>query len=224
MTRTRLALVGNPNCGKTALFNLLTGARQKVANYAGATVERKEGALRTPSGLECRVLDLPGTYSLSSLSEDERVTLRVLRGEYPGEQRPDLLLCVAYATNLRLHLRFVLELQRYGIPMIVVLNMADAARKRGIKIDQSKLSAELGVPVVSTVAVHREGAAELLERLDDPAPIPPAAAHDLNVDLHQRVRQILAASVESPQLSDARVDEIDRWLIHPLVGPVVLLL
>ncbi|QCI12464.1 ferrous iron transporter B [Pseudomonas putida] len=224
MNASRLALVGNPNCGKTALFNLLTGARQKVANYAGATVERKEGTLRTPEGRACRVLDLPGTYSLSAVSEDERVTLRVLQGEYPGEQRPDLLLCVADATNLRLHLRFVLEVQRFGIPLVLVLNMADAARKRGIRIDTGKLSAELGVAVVETVAIRRDGADALLKHLDHaPQAATAAAAPEPIEDLHQRVRQVLAACVEIPQLSDARVDAVDRWLIHPVIGPLVLL-
>lgn len=222
MAGTRLALVGNPNCGKTALFNLLTGARQKVANYAGATVERKEGVLRTLSGRACCVLDLPGTYSLSAVSEDERVTLRVLQGDYPGEDRPDLLLCVVDATNLRLHLRFVLEVQRFGIPIILVLNMADAARKRGICIDASKLSAALGTPVVQTIAVRRDGADELLKALDATCEHH-VAALPMKEDLHTRVRQILATCVVTPQLGDTRVDAIDRWLIHPLVGPFVLL-
>ncbi|MDP9524070.1 ferrous iron transporter B [Pseudomonas putida] len=223
MAADRLALVGNPNCGKTALFNLLTGARQKVANYAGATVERKEGTFSTPEGRTCQVLDLPGTYGLASVSEDERVTLRVLAGDYPGEDRPNLLICVVDATNLRLHLRLVLEVQRFGMPIIVVLNMADAARKRGILIDIHKLSQALGVPVVATVAVQRDGANALLHALDqpnlhqsiDPTPTPS--------DLHGRVRQIIATCVQIPQLSDARVDAVDRWLIHPVVGPLVLL-
>ncbi|MFJ4109984.1 ferrous iron transporter B [Pseudomonas sp. NPDC089758] len=222
MSGTRLALVGNPNCGKTALFNVLTGARQKVANYAGATVERKEGGLRTASGRACRVLDLPGTYSLSAVSDDERVTLRVLQGDYPGEARPDLLLCVVDATNLRLHLRFVLEVQRYGIPIILVLNMADAARKRGICIDTRKLSAALNAPVVQTIAVRRDGADELLKALDAPCEHQVAAV-PMEEDLHTRVRQILATCVVTPQVGDTRVDAIDRWLIHPLVGPLVLL-
>ena len=138
MSSLRLALVGNPNCGKTALFNLLTGARQKVANYAGATVERKAGILRTATGRTCHVLDLPGTYSLASISQDEQITLNVLQGQLPWEERPQVLLCVVDATNLRLHLRFVLELQSLGLPSVLVLNMSDAARaeeSRSIRLD-----------------------------------------------------------------------------------------
>ena len=222
MADLRLALVGNPNCGKTALFNLLTGARQKVANYAGATVERKEGTVTMASGARCRVLDLPGTYSLSSMSQDEHVTLKVLQGEYPGEARPDLLLCVVDATNLRLHLRFVLEVQRLGVPAVLVLNMADAARKRGIRIDRDRLSAELGMPVIETVAIRHDGARQLVEALDEWETVRPAPAVDPAADLHARVRDILDASVTIPQLSNDRVDALDRWLIHPVVGPLVL--
>ena len=126
-----VALVGNPNCGKTALFNLLTGSRQKVANYAGVTVERKEGRLHAPSGRQYAVLDLPGAYSLNAASLDEAVTRDLIRGFYPGEPAPDVLVCVVDATNLRLHLRFVLELRELGKPMVVALNMADAATLRG---------------------------------------------------------------------------------------------
>ncbi|WP_079227366.1 ferrous iron transporter B [Pseudomonas putida] len=223
MSDLRLALVGTPNCGKTALFNLLTGAKQKVANYAGATVERKEGVVRTASGKTCRVLDLPGTYSLSSLSQDEQVTLRVLKGEYQGERRPDLLLCVTDATNLRLHLRFVLEVQRLGVPAILVLNMADAAQNRGILIDTAKLSEALGMPVLETVAVRRDGADELLHALDELGQTIPAPAPVQNGDLHARVREILESCVRTPALTDKRVDAIDRWLIHPVAGPLALL-
>ena len=148
----RLALVGNPNCGKTALFNQLTGSRQKVANYTGVTVERKEGRLRGPSGTEYAVLDLPGAYSLDPASLDEAVTRDVLRGFYPGEAAPDVLVCVVDATNLRLHLRFALEVRALGRPMVLALNMVDAARKRGIAIDVKALEAAIGVPVVETVA------------------------------------------------------------------------
>ncbi|MFF7065641.1 FeoB small GTPase domain-containing protein [Pseudomonas sp. NPDC008258] len=225
MAANRIALVGTPNCGKTALFNLLTGARQRVANFAGATVERKEGTLRMPSGGTSQVIDLPGTYGLSSVSEDERVTLRVLQGAYPGERAPDLLLCVVDATNLRLQLRFVLEVRRFGIPIILVLNMADAARKRGITIDRCKLSALLGMPVVETVAVRRDGAEALLKMLDGTSTAPSAVApgSTADTDLHAQVRQILGACVQKPQLSGAGVDTVDRWLLHPIVGPAALI-
>lgn len=135
----RVALVGNPNCGKTALFNLLTGSRQKVANYAGVTVERKEGRFTAPSGRHVQILDLPGAYSLVATSPDEAITRDICLGTFRGESRPDMLICVVDATNLRLHLRFVLELQRLGLPMVLALNMVDAAERRGIRIDRAKI-------------------------------------------------------------------------------------
>ena len=125
----RAALLGNPNCGKTALFNLLTGSRQKVANYAGVTVERKEGLVTTPAGRRVVVLDLPGAYSLNALSADEAVTRDIVTGHRPGEPVPDLLVCVADATNLQLNLRLVLEARALGLPMVLALNMSDAARR-----------------------------------------------------------------------------------------------
>ncbi|MDI1238416.1 MAG: ferrous iron transport protein B [Polaromonas sp.] len=150
----RIALVGNPNCGKTALFNLLTGARQKVANYAGVTVERKEGRARLPDGRELAVMDLPGAYSLSPATADEAVTHDVVMGLREGEQRPDGIIAVVDATNLRMNLRLVLQLRALGRPMVLALNMMDVARARGLQIDIARLSAELGMPVVETVAVH----------------------------------------------------------------------
>ena len=130
----RLALVGNPNCGKTALFNQLTGGRQKVANYAGVTVDRKEGFFATPAGRRARILDLPGTYSLTAASADEQVTQDILQGRYPREVRPDLVVMVVDATNLRLHLRLLLEMRRLDLPMVVALNLSDQARRRGIDL------------------------------------------------------------------------------------------
>lgn len=150
----RIALVGNPNCGKTALFNLLTGARQKVANYAGVTVERKEGRTRLADGRELAVMDLPGAYSLNPATTDEAVTHDVVMGLREGESRPDGIIAVADATNLRMNLRLVLQLRALGRPMVLALNMMDVARARGLQIDLAKLSAELGMPVVETVAVH----------------------------------------------------------------------
>src|SRR5262249_38372758 len=154
-----IALVGNPNCGKTALFNILTGSRQKVANYAGVTVERKEGTLLTPSGRRVRILDLPGAYSLDPLTPDEQVTAAVVPGRRPGESQPDHVVCVTDATNLRQNLRLVLSLKRLGLPMVVALNMMDIAKRKGIAIDTARLSAELGVPVVETIGVKSSGVA-----------------------------------------------------------------
>jgi ferrous iron transport protein B len=174
----RVALVGNPNCGKTALFNLLTGARQKVANYAGVTVERKVGTARLGDGRSAAVIDLPGTYSLTPATPDEQVALEVVEGRRADEPPPDLIVAVVDATHLRMNLRLVLELRRLGRPMVVVLNMADVARDQGLLIDVARLGAELGCPVVETVAVRRDGHAGLLETLrgwHDPGRAPVAA-------------------------------------------------
>ena len=222
----RLALVGNPNCGKTALFNRLTGSRQKVANYAGVTVERKEGRFAAPSGREYVVLDLPGAYSLHAASLDEAVTRDLCRGFYPGEPAPDVIVCVVDATNLRLHLRFALEVRELGRPMIVAVNMMDAAKRRGIEVDLDALSRELGVPVVPTVAVRSGGAKALVEILDRggaalPAIDPDAGISDVE-DLHARTRDILAAAVRMPRRTAAIDDALDRWLLHPVFGLVAL--
>ena len=164
MNTKNIALVGNPNCGKTSLFNTLTGTRQKVANYAGVTVERKEGFFKLPSGDTVRVLDLPGTYSLKPSSLDEEVTRAVCFGELKGEVIPDIFVCVVDATNLHLHLSLVLEVRALNRPMLLVLNMMDEVRKRGISIDTSKLSQLLGIPVVESIAVKTKGIQGLLDR------------------------------------------------------------
>ena len=219
----RLALLGNPNSGKTSLFNQLTGSRQKVANYAGVTVERKEGVLRSPSGRSYAVLDLPGAYSLQAASLDEAITRDLCRGFYPGEPAPDVLVCVVDATNLRLHLRFVLEVRQMGKPMIVALNMSDAAARRGIAIDRSALEHELGVPVVETVAVRRHGTRALVQRIDQLAAHlqPPHAYLAADADeqaLHAEVRRLLAATVDMPARTAKIDDALDRWLLHPVFG------
>jgi ferrous iron transport protein B len=228
----RLALVGNPNCGKTALFNLLTGSRQKVANYAGVTVERKEGRMQTPAGRACVLLDLPGAYSFHAASLDEAVTRDVCRGFYPGEPAPDLLVCVVDATNLRLHLRFVLEVRALGKPVVVALNMMDAAKRRGIEIDMTALQRELGVPVVETIAVHRHGGKALLAQLDamagklhPPARVAPEALDSGSSPeqaLHEETRRLLALAVRMPTRTARMDDALDRWLLHPIVGLLTL--
>ena len=215
----RIALVGNPNCGKTALFNQLTGSRQKVANYAGVTVERKQGRYTAPSGRTVDLLDLPGAYSLDAASPDEAITRDVCLGIAAGERRPDLLVCVADATNLRLHLRFVLEVRALGLPMELALNMMDAAARRGIRIDIAALERELGIPVVETVAVRRAGAQALVERLDRAvAPSTQAPPEDLHVE----VRRLLNLCVSMPSSTAATDDAIDRVALHPVWGLVLL--
>ena len=227
---TLVALVGNPNCGKTALFNLLTGSRQKVANYAGVTVERKEGAYELSDGKKLRILDLPGTYSLYPRSPDERVTCDVLAGKAKGEKKPDWVICVVNATNLRRGLRLVLGVKRMGLPVVVAVNMMDVAARRGIQIDLAALSKELGVHVVSTVGVKSEGAKDLkntLDHLDTLKPIaedvPLAMNHaDQNQSDQARVRTIL----HNIKLDDAAphlpTDQLDKVFLHPLWGSVIL--
>ena len=220
-----LALVGNPNCGKTALFNGLTGSRQKVANYAGVTVERKEGRFTTAAGRGLRLLDLPGTYSLHPRSPDERVTREVLAGNVVGEKRPDLVLCVVDATNLRRNLKLVLAVKRLGLPCVVALNMVDLAEQRGLKIDAASLSAELGLPVVPTVAVKGAGADALRALLDDTqvwrSPTLPSA--DLRSD-HETVQNILQRLGLAEQLPQLASDRIDRIVLNPVLGPLLLTL
>ena len=223
----RIALVGNPNCGKTALFNLLTGGRQKVANYAGVTVERMEGRFTAPSGRVLQILDLPGTYSFEANSPDEQITRDVCAGHYPGEAVPDLIICVADATNLRLHLRFVLEVKRLGRPVVLALNMMDTARRRGIVIDVPELQRRLGVPVVETVAVKRGGAQALIERVDGEMPTAASAQPDdaaSRAGLHAQVREILGATVTMPRATAELDDALDRWALHPVFGLAILAL
>ena len=171
-----LALVGTPNSGKTSLFNALTGSRQKVANYPGVTVERKEGSFVTPLGRQVSLVDLPGTYSLRGRSPDEEITRDIVLGRTPGEALPDLVLCVADSTNLRLTIRLVLELKSTGRPLMLVLNMFDIATRRGVTVDVPRLSEALGVPVVTSIAVRKGGTAELLRRTDEIAAQAPTAA------------------------------------------------
>jgi len=225
-----VALVGNPNCGKTALFNLLTGARQKVANYAGVTVERKVGTLRLANGQTVSVVDLPGAYSLTPATPDERITLEVIEGRRHGEAAPDAIVAVVDATNLRMNLRLVLELTRLGRPLMVALNMADVARSQGLAIDVERLSAELGCPVVETVAVKHDGHAGLLallqSRLGDvlPAAAPVASVPEArsSADLQAEVRRIMALVAPKAAQFQRFQHRIDAVVMHPVWGLALL--
>jgi len=224
-----IALLGNPNCGKTALFNRLTGARQKVANYAGVTIERKEGSFTSPAGHAYKVLDLPGAYSLSATTPDEAITRDVVAGLRADEQAPDTVVCVVSAVNLRLNLRLVLEIKRLGLPMVLALNMVDVAKKRGIVIDSAILAQELGMPVVDTVAVQSGGEKALLAALDamprtHAIKAQPLAAIDaVSVEETQReVRRILAAAVSTTHDTGNLTERIDAVVLHPVLGPVLL--
>ena len=225
-----VALVGNPNCGKTALFNRLTGARQKVANYAGVTVERKVGLARLDGGKSVAIVDLPGTYSLEPATPDEQVTLDVLKGRLAGEAVPDLIVAVLDATNLRMGLRLVLELRallsKERRPLLVALNMADAARAQGLVIDIPRLAAEIGCPVVETVAVRGEGHAALRAALQahlaQPVPAPQAAAVGDATALALEVRRILRLVVPAAPPRERLQYRIDAVVMHPVWGLVLL--
>ncbi|WP_168049049.1 ferrous iron transporter B [Brevundimonas alba] len=227
----RVALVGNPNSGKTALFNALTGAHQKVANYAGVTVERKEGFIRGGEGRTMSVLDLPGTYSLRARSPDEEVTRDAVLGRLAGETPPDVIVCVADATNLRLVLRLVLELKAVGRPMVLALNMYDIAQRQGLRIDLERLSAELGLPIVTTVATRRRGVDDLVAAVEAAAgawspgaemawTAPDAAALR---GAAREAERIMKACVQPPERPDTLTGRIDSVLLHPVGGLVILM-
>ena len=227
----RVALVGNPNSGKTALFNALTGAHQKVANYAGVTVERKEGLIRAADGRTLSVLDLPGTYSLRARSPDEEVTRDAVLGRLAGEAPPDVIVCVADATNLRLIMRLVLELKAVGRPMVLALNMYDIAQRQGLRIDLERLGAELGVPIVPTVATRKRGIDELIASVaaTTDAALPIAASSWAAPDADalrgaaREAERIMKACVRAPERPDTLTGKIDSILLHPVGGLVILL-
>ena len=219
----RIALVGNPNCGKTSLFNHLTGTRQKVANYAGVTVERKVGQFSLPSGQAVRVLDLPGTYSLEATSPDEAITRDVVQGKIAEEQQQDAFLCVVDATNLKLHLGLVLEMIALGHPILLVLNMMDEARRRGMQINTQKLSQRLGIPVVETVAVRNSGIENLMNALDQAKYSPPhTELSGLKGNSHEKIETILHDVVHSVDEEDKRSDFLDKIFLHPVWGLISL--
>ena len=231
-----LSLIGVPNCGKTALFNRLTGSRQKVANYPGVTVERKEGRLTGPkSGRSFRVVDLPGAYSLEPATLDEAIARDVVLGRHASEPPPDLLVCVVDATNLRLNLRLVLELKRLGRPMIVALNMSDVAEQRGYQLDRAALERALGIAVVPTVAVRSGGERALIEAIDAyrftpealararaPLSAPPlGTAADIEAT-QREVRRVLAESGYRVPARQAALARLDQVVLHPVAGPALL--
>jgi ferrous iron transport protein B len=231
-TAWRFALVGTPNSGKTALFNALTGSRQKVANYPGVTVERKAGIIQTPGGHRVDLIDLPGTYSLRGRSPDEEITRDIVLGRLASEAAPDLLLCVADATNLRVALRLVIELKQVGRPLMLVLNMIDIARRRGIEIDLVKLSKELGAPVVTSTAVRRGGTEDLMRRIDAMAAgasetsilntWKPPSASDLRAAQREADR-IIQVAVGQPSRPETLTGRVDAVLLHPVAGLLILL-
>jgi len=234
MTTTQalhVALVGNPNCGKTALFNRLTGARQKVANYAGVTVDRKEGKFTSSAGFDFRIIDLPGAYSLNAMTPDEAITRDALFGTLEDEALPDVIVLVADVNNLRLNLRLVLEVARMGRPTVLALNMMDVAQDRGLVIDIEKLQAEIGIPVVETVATESGGANALIAQLETmtagarPAPCAAPFLKDTPASLEAMqadVRRILDLCIKNEGKKSSLGDKLDAVVLHPILGYVVL--
>jgi ferrous iron transport protein B len=224
-----VSLIGVPNCGKTALFNRLTGSRQKVANYPGVTVERKEGRFVGPTGRAYRVLDLPGAYSLEPTTLDEAISRDVVLGRHASEPPPDLLVCVVDATNLRLNLRLALELKRLGRSMIVALNMSDLARDRGYNVNREALERALGVPVVETVAVRTGGERELIDAIDRYTEtkalgrIDPPQTTASEIEATQReVRRILEEIGYRVPARVALLSRLDDVVLNPIAGPILL--
>jgi len=222
-----VAVAGSPNAGKSALFNALTGARQKVGNYPGVTVERHSGRLMLADGRPVEMVDLPGAYSLDPASPDEAVTRDVLLGRQKGERAPDALLIVVDASNLDNHLRFALQLIELGLPTIVALNMVDLAKRDGLELDPRRLEKEIGVPVVETVAVRRRGIAELQTALDDMLSSPRCGVHERApsdlIHLQRRAREIATKAVLSESPTRRWTHRLDSVLLHPIVGPAILL-
>ncbi len=223
-----IAVVGNPNAGKSSLFNALTGARQKIGNYPGVTVERKAGRLTLTDGSVVDLVDLPGTYSLNATSPDEEVTRNVILGRQAGERMPDALVIVVDAANLDNHLRFALELIGLGLPTVVALNMVDLATRDGLELDALRLADDLGVPVVPTVAVRKRGLDHLREALAGIVPVAavPLRAGTMPTDFaalqreaHRIARRAIVSESPSRRISGA----IDRVVLHPLWGMLILL-
>lgn len=231
----RIALVGPPNSGKTTLFNTLTGGRQKTANYPGVTVERKSGLLKTPGGHPVEVLDLPGSYSLRARSPDEAITRDVVLGRQQQETLPDAIVCVTDATNLGQHLRLLLELRQLGRPLILALNMMDIAQKRGCQISVEALSRQLGIPVVTTVAMRKSGVQDLLGQIDALLNQAPAAGGTAAISdwvepspeairaYHREVERLLQEAVVREGAPERLTRQLDRVLLHPVAGPLILL-
>ncbi|MDR3606137.1 MAG: ferrous iron transport protein B [Oligoflexia bacterium] len=228
---TTIALAGNPNCGKTVLFNMLTGSRQKVGNYPGVTVEKKEGPAKCPSGRTVNILDLPGTCSLNARTPDEEITRKVLLGQQKDVPIPDALIAVVDATNLERNLGLVLELRELGLPMVLAVNMMDLADRRGLELDLKELSRKLGVPVVPSVAVKKKGISEILAKIEEllasekqcrPAALAEPTAEKVRARFAE-VDAILRAATHKRSRPTEWTDRIDRIVLHPVWGTLLLI-
>jgi len=225
----RVALVGKPNCGKTALFNALTGSRQKVANYSGVTVEKKHGYFKTSQGTLVTLVDLPGTYSLRSRSPDEKVTRDVVFNQFNQEKPIDLIMAVVDATNLSGCLRLVLELKQTGIPVVIALNMIDLAKIRGFEYDLEELSRQLGCAIIPTCAIKKRGIHELANEIDhyhDSLVTPNQwrePDREMVREYHRQVHNIIRAVEKRKGMPSLWSAKLDKLFLHPILGLVILL-
>lgn len=223
-----IVLAGNPNAGKSALFNALTGARQKIANYPGVTVERKSGHFQMPDGRPAELVDLPGSYSLDPTSPDEAVTRSVIMGEQKGERKPDAIIIVLDAANLDNHLRFALEVIALGRPVVIALNMMDLAERDGLTLDPAKLEEALGVPIIPTVAVRRRGLEELSGAVETRLG---QTTEQLNIvvskerdhGLRKQAKKIANLALVSETAGRRWSERADAMFLHPIAGPIILL-
>lgn len=226
----RLALLGAPNCGKTSLFNALTGGRAKVANYPGVTVEYRKGEFSLPDGEIIELLDLPGVYGDTGKSMDERIAIDAVNGRLSGERAPDAILFMLDAAHIETHLHNVLQAKNYGLPVVLVLNMMDMAARDGMSIDIPALEQELGLPVINCVAVRASGRAPLLDFLTDwsgdvehgSAAVPKTEPGNIRA-LQQRARSATTRAVSRVAQAETLTHRIDKFVLHPVLGLAILL-
>jgi ferrous iron transport protein B len=230
VSELRFALVGAPNCGKSTLFNGLTGGRAKTANYAGVTVERRRGQFTTAQGQKIELLDLPGIYGLTTRSLDERISVDTIMGRNADEPAPDGLLVLIDAGDIRTQLHFILQVRALGRPMLLALNMYDLAERDGVRIDVAALERRLGVPVVTTRATRSSGREALLRRLDEVIAseawlksTPPAPEADLK-QLQREARDIAREAILAEPVMNRLTRVIDQVVLHKIAGPVILAL
>ena len=225
----RLALLGAPNCGKTSLFNALTGGRAKVANYPGVTVEYRKGNFSLSSLESIELLDLPGVYGDCGHSMDERVAIDAIKGNLVGERAPDGLIFMMDASHITTHLHNILQAKSYGLPIILVLNMMDMAARDGIDIDIAELESLLDIPVIRCVAVRNTGRAHLIEFLNewtsdilnDSISIPAIEKNSLK-DLQSKARLITSSAVSQINKTVSLTQKIDNIVLHPFFGVIIL--